>query len=169
MPVITTPQDPSWGNNIYVLVTTRTLALMGTAFLVRLLYSLLPPTWRSRPRSIVAGKPSRASRAACIVTSQRLKLHSYPIAAVSGLALEELNSDTLPAEPGAATIDPDLDANLTLNLQRPQPSHDPHDPLQRAEANPRAETQREGLSETSVVANTIPEQDAGVHNNGNSG
>ena len=136
MPVITTPQDPSWGNNFYVLVTTRTLALMGTAFLVRHLYSLLPPTWRSCPRSIVTGKPSRASRAACIVTSHRLNNRSYPIAAVSGLALEELNSDILPAQPGTAAPDPDLEANLTLNVQRPQRSYDPHGPLQRAEANP---------------------------------
>ena len=86
----------------------------------------------------MAGKPSRASRAACIVTSQQLKPRSYPIAAVSGLALEELNSDTLPAEPGAAAIDPDLEANLTLNVQRPQRSHDPHDPLPRAETNPQS-------------------------------
>ena len=63
---------------------------------------------------------------------------SYPIAAVSGLALEELNSDTLPAEPGAAATDPDLEANLTLNVQRPQRSHDPHGPHQRAEASPQA-------------------------------
>ena len=138
MSVVSIPQDPSWDNNFYVLVTTRTLALMGTAFLVRHLYSLLPPTWRSRPGSIVAGKPSRASGAACIVKCQRLTIRSYPIAAMSGLALEELNSDTLPAEPGAAATDSDLDTNLTLNVQRPRRSHDPHGPLQRAETDPRA-------------------------------
>ena len=57
---------------------------------------------------------------------------------MSGLALEELNSDTLPAEPGVAATDPDLEANITLNLQRPQRSHDPHRPLHGAEASPRA-------------------------------
>ena len=58
MPVISTPQDPSWANNIYLLATTRTLALMGTAYLVRSVYNLVSPTWGSRPASIVACKLS---------------------------------------------------------------------------------------------------------------
>ena len=65
------------------------------------------------------------------MASQRLKTRSCPTAAVSGLALEELDSDSLPAEPGAAATDSDLEATLTLNVQRPQRSHDPHDPFQR--------------------------------------
>ena len=138
MPVVMVPQDPTWANNIYLLGTTRAFALMGTAYLVRSLYNLLAQTWDSRPASVVAGKLSCLPHIACIVASQRLKTRSCPIAAVSGLALEELNSDTLPAEPGATTIDPDLEANLTLNVQRPQRSHDPHGPLQRAEANPQS-------------------------------
>ena len=138
MPVMSTPQDPSLANNIYLVATTRAFALMGTAYLVRSLYNLLSPTWGSRPASVVAGKLPCLPHIGCIVTSQRLKMRSYTIAAVSGLALEELNSETLPAEPGSAGTDPDLEANLTLNVQRPQRSHDPHSPHQRAEANPQA-------------------------------
>ena len=72
------------------------------------------------------------------MTNHRLKFRSYTIAGVSGLALEELNSDILPAQPGTAALDPDLEANLTLNVQRPQRTHDLHDPLHRADVNPRA-------------------------------
>ena len=138
MPVINTPQDPSWTNNIYLLATTRTLALMGTAYLVRSLYNLVSPAWGSRPASIVAGKLSCLPHTARNVTNQRLKIRSYTIAGVSGLALEELNSDILPAQPGTAALDPDLEANLTLNVQRPQRSHDPHGPLYIADGNARA-------------------------------
>ena len=138
MPVVSVPQDPSWANNIYLLATTRAFALMGTAYLVRSLYNLLSPTWGSRLASVVAGKLSCLPHIACIVTSQRLKMRSCTIAGMSGLALEELNSDTLPAEPGIAATDPDLEANLTLNVQRPQRSHDPHGPHQRAEVSPQA-------------------------------
>ena len=87
---------------------------------------------------------------------------------MSGLGLEELNSDILPTEPGAADTDPDpdLEANLTLSVQRPQRSYDPQGHVQRSQASPGAHGQPVATPETSVAADATPEQDVGVRNYG---
>lgn len=85
---------------------------------------------------------------------------------MSGLSLEELDSDTLPTVPGAAGIDPDLEANLTLGVQLPQRSYSPQHHVQTSQAGPRAYNQPVGTPESSVAANAVPEQDVGVRNNG---
>ena len=56
MPVMTTSQESSWESNVYVIVTTRFLVLVGTAYLVRSLYDLVSATWGSRIASAVACK-----------------------------------------------------------------------------------------------------------------
>ena len=58
MPVITTPQEPSWDNNVYVIVTTRMFVLMGTAYLIRSLYNLVSAAGVPRFVSNVAGELS---------------------------------------------------------------------------------------------------------------
>ena len=54
--MITTSQEPSWGSNMYVIVTTRIFVLIGAAYLVRSLYNLVSPSWGSRLASIAAGE-----------------------------------------------------------------------------------------------------------------
>ena len=55
MPVVTTPQEPSWDSNVYVIVTTRMFVLMGTAYLLRSLYNLVSAAWAPLFVSNVAG------------------------------------------------------------------------------------------------------------------
>ena len=86
------------------------------------------------------------------------------IATVSGLGLDEINSDTLPTVPGAASTSPDLEANLTLGVQLPRRSYDLEHHVQRYQGSPRAYDQPVGALETSVAADVIPEQDVGVRN-----
>lgn len=67
-------------------------------------------------------------------------------------------------EPGSAGTDPDLEANLTVNVQRLQRSYDPQGHEQRFQASPRASDQPVRSPESSVAANAIPEQDVGIRN-----
>ena len=56
MPVITNPQEPSWESNVYFIVTTRIFVLMGTAYLIRSLWTLVSANWGSRLASTFACK-----------------------------------------------------------------------------------------------------------------
>ena len=55
MPVLPIPQQSDWSDNIYVLTTTRVLVMIGAAYLIRTLYSLVPSIWGTRSASVAAG------------------------------------------------------------------------------------------------------------------
>ncbi|CAD6584289.1 MAG: hypothetical protein ASARMPREDX12_001577 [Alectoria sarmentosa] len=164
MPVITPSEGQSWDSNVYVQASTRVFVIIGVGYLVRYLYFQVSSTWGSRPASIAAGELAFLSTLHWSVDSQRLTASSYPIAAASGLALADIISDTLPAAPGAAGSGPDLEANLTLDVQRPQRGFNPQHHIQRSQASPRAYDQPAETPESSVAAIAIPEQDVGVRN-----
>ena len=94
-----------------------------------------------------------------------LTARSPGIATVSGLDLGEINSDTLPTASEAAGTGLDLEVSLTPSVQLPNLSYDPQGHMQRSQAGPRAHEQRGGSPESSVVTNTLPEQDVGVRHN----
>ena len=55
MPVLPVPQQSDWSNNIYVLTATRVFVMIGVAYLIRSLYTLVPSIWGTRSASIAAG------------------------------------------------------------------------------------------------------------------
>ena len=55
MPVLPDPQQSDWNNNIYVLATARILIMIGMAYLIRSLYSLVPSIWGTHSASVAAG------------------------------------------------------------------------------------------------------------------
>ena len=55
MPVLPVPQQSDWSDNIYVLTATRVLVMLGMAYLIKTLYSLVPSIWGTRSASIAAG------------------------------------------------------------------------------------------------------------------
>ena len=55
MPLLLDPQQSDWSNNVYVLTATRVLVMIGVAYLIRSLYSLVPSIWGTRSASIAAG------------------------------------------------------------------------------------------------------------------
>lgn len=55
MPALPTPQQSDWDNNVYVLATTRIFVMIGLAYLIRSLYSLVPSIWGTRSASVAAG------------------------------------------------------------------------------------------------------------------
>lgn len=67
-----------------------------------------------------------------------------------------------PDAAGAAGTGPDLEANITLGLRRPQPSHAPPNRAARLRANARAESQGTEDSRSATPTAAMPEQDVGV-------
>ena len=65
--------------------------------------------------------------------------------------------------PGAADLGPDLEANLTLDLRRPQPTYDPHHHTERAWANSPIQRRSAEVSGQSAVVQTVAEQDVVPH------
>ena len=66
--------------------------------------------------------------------------------------------------PGAVDIGPDLEANLTLDVRRPQPTHDPQNHTERSWAySPTQRRSAEVLGQSAAVQ-TIAEQDVGLQN-----
>ena len=55
MPALPVPQHADWSNNFYVLATTRVLIVIGLAYLIRSLYSLVPSIWGMRSAAVAAG------------------------------------------------------------------------------------------------------------------
>ncbi|CAD6584147.1 MAG: hypothetical protein ASARMPRED_001612 [Alectoria sarmentosa] len=161
---MTPSEGQSWDSNVYVQASTRIFVVIGVGYLVRVLYFQVSSTWGWRAALLAAGELAFLSTLRWSVISQRLTALSCPIAAVSGLALEEIVSDNLPAAPGAAGTGPDLEANLTLDVQLPQRGYDPQHHRQRSQASPRAYIQPVETPEPSVAAIAIPEQDVGVRN-----
>ena len=51
-------QQLDWNNNIYVLATIRILLVIGVAYLVKIVYGLMPFTWGTRTASVAHGRPS---------------------------------------------------------------------------------------------------------------
>ena len=100
------------------------------------------------------------------MSDQLLTTCPCPAATVSGLGLAEINSDTLATGAEAAGTEPDLEANLTIGMQRPQRAYDPQHQAQRPQGSPRAHDEPEGPPMPSVAADTIPEQDVGVRSDG---
>ena len=58
MPALPASQQLDWNNNIYVLATIRILLLVGLAYLIKTLYSLMPFMWGTRTASATHGRPS---------------------------------------------------------------------------------------------------------------
>ena len=55
MPALPISQQPEWNYNVYVLATTRILVMIGVAYLIKSLYTLVPLIWGSGSASIAAG------------------------------------------------------------------------------------------------------------------
>lgn len=61
MPSLPISRQPDWNNNIYVLATTRILVMVGAAYLVKSLYTLIRLTWGTRSAFLAAGRLSSIS------------------------------------------------------------------------------------------------------------
>lgn len=85
---------------------------------------------------------------------------------MSGLGFEEIDLDTLATGPGATGTSPDLEANLTIGMQRPQRTYDPQHQAQRPQASSRAYSQPVGPPVPSIAADALSEQDVGVRSDG---
>ena len=66
--------------------------------------------------------------------------------------------------PGAVDIGPDLEANITLDVRRPQPTYDPHNHTERSWANPPTRHQGAEVSGQSAAVQTVTEQDVSPYN-----
>ena len=58
MPALPASQQLDWNNNIYVLATIRILLVIGVAYLIKILCSLMPFMWGTRTASVAHGRPS---------------------------------------------------------------------------------------------------------------
>lgn len=67
--MITTPQEPGWNSNVYVIATTRIFVLVGTAYLLRSLYNMVSHIWGPRLASILDGKFRPRSSPLCSMAS----------------------------------------------------------------------------------------------------
>lgn len=56
MPSLPNPQQSDWGNNAYVVATTRIFVVIGMGYLVKSLYNFVPSIWGTRSASIAAGE-----------------------------------------------------------------------------------------------------------------
>ena len=65
---------------------------------------------------------------------------------------------------GVGGTGPDLEANLTLGIRPPQPSHDPLSHIESSRADTRAEERGTEVLISSTAAQAIQEQDVAVRN-----
>lgn len=112
------PQQSDWNNNVYVLAVERTFVVIGLAFLIKILYGLVPSTWATRVASTVAGMlPLPLHHAQCMkgTESQELIGNCLP-AVIAGNVQDviELEDAALDNVPGALGTSPNFEANLTL-------------------------------------------------------
>ncbi|CAD6590898.1 MAG: hypothetical protein ASARMPRED_005096 [Alectoria sarmentosa] len=136
MPALPVPQS-DWSNNVYVVVTTRVFVMVGMAYLIKSLYHLLPSNWGTRSASIAA-------------------------VVADGIGLGDITSDTPVTLPGDLGTGLDLEANLTLDVRPPHPSHGPLSHAERPRVSTGAEHQSTEISGSSAAPQTMPEQDIGV-------
>ena len=66
--------------------------------------------------------------------------------------------------PGAVDVGPYLEANLTLDVRRPQPTYDPQNHTERSWANSPAQRGSAEVSGQSAAVQTVAEQDVGSRN-----
>lgn len=64
--------------------------------------------------------------------------------------------------PGAADLGPDLEANLTLDVRRPEPTYDPQNHTARSWANSPAQRRNAEVSGQPAIVQTVAEQDVGL-------
>ena len=58
MPGLPASEQLDWNNNIYVVATIRILVAICAAYLIKILYSLMPFMWGTRTASAAHGGPS---------------------------------------------------------------------------------------------------------------
>ena len=58
MAALPASEQLDWNNNIYVVATIRILLVIGVAYLIKILYSLMPFMWGTRIASAAHGRPS---------------------------------------------------------------------------------------------------------------
>lgn len=162
MPALSISQQPEWNNNVYVFATSRILVVIGVAYLIKSLYTLVPLIWGSGSASIVAGGLSYPDLCVNVVQSQQL---TYRVVVADGIDLADIASNTPVMVPEAVGTGPDLEANLTLDTPSPQPSYDPRNQTQRFRVITQAQSRSTQASEPSAAAQTMSEQDVGVRNN----
>ena len=162
MPALPTSQQPVGNNNVYVLATTRVLVMIGVAYLIKSLYTLVPQIWGSGSASIAAGGLSYPDLCVNVVHSQLL---TWRVVVADGIDLADIASNTPVMAPEAVGTGPDLDANLTLDIPSPQPSYDPRNQAERFRVDTQAQRRSTRASEPSAAAQTISEQDVGVRKN----
>lgn len=66
--------------------------------------------------------------------------------------------------PGAVDNGPDHEANITLDVRRPQPTYDPQSHTERSWANPPTRHQSAEVPGQSAAVQTVAEQDVGPRN-----
>ena len=66
--------------------------------------------------------------------------------------------------PGAVDLGPDLEANLTFDVRRPEPIYDPQNHTERSWANSPTQHRSAEVSGQSAAVQTITEQDVGFRN-----
>ena len=167
MPPLQVPQHTDWSNNIYVLTATRVLVMIGVAYLIKSLYSLVPSIWGTRSASIAAGAlpcTPHIDQGETSAKGSLLTSFSNRIAVEDGIGLENIISDTSLTFPGTGGTGPDLDANLALEVRTPPPSYDRHGRAEGSRFNTRAQDESAEVSASFTTNHTVPEQDVGVHN-----
>ena len=162
MPALPISQQPEWNYNVYVLATNRILVMIGVAYLIKSLYTLVPLIWGSGSASIAAGELSYPDLCVKVVQSQQL---TYRVVVADGIDLADIASNTPVTVPEAVGTGPDLEANLTLHIPSPRPSYDPRNQAERFRVNTQAQSRSTLVSGPSAAAQTISEQDVGVRNN----
>ena len=161
MPALPISQQHEWNNNVYVLATSRILVMIGVAYLIKSLYTLLPLIWGSGSASIAAGGLSYLDLSVNLIQSQQL---TYQVVVADGIDLADIVSDTPVMVPGAVGTGLDFEANLTLDIPPPQPSYDPRNEAERFRVNTQALSRSTEVPKPSAAAQTISEQDVGVRN-----
>lgn len=166
MPALPVPQQSDWSNNVYVVATTRIFVMIGMAYLIKSLYNLVQSTWGARAASMATGGhsfPSKSHPCTRSAKSRQLTSFCHRIAVADGIDLEDVISDALVPVPGAVATEPDLEANLTLQLRPPHPVYDPHDHAARPRAHTPVENQGTEVPSSSTLTDAMPEEDVGVH------
>ncbi|KAL9066248.1 MAG: hypothetical protein Q9161_007705 [Pseudevernia consocians] len=137
MPALPVTQQSDWSSNFYVVATNRIFVVIGMAYLVKSLYSLVPSIWGTSSASIAA-------------------------AVADGIDLEDVTSNAPVTVPDIVDTSPDIEADLTLDLHPPQSSHDPQNHTERSRVNARAQNQGMEVPGSPTVTHSMQEQDVGV-------
>ena len=166
-PALSIPPGSEWNNNVYILTTTRVFGMFGLAYLIKVLYDMVTLLGGRGSVSVAAGElsfPPNLHRRSITVKSPELTCLCHLVVVADSFDLGNIVPDTPITVPGAAGADPDLEANLTLEVRPPQPTYDPQHRTDGSSMYAEARYRTAETSDQSAAGQMMPGYETNVHN-----